>query len=106
MLGKKVTWSSQSAGYTKEKTGFVVLVVPANRIANIMWEDLPEEERLKYTKPKKLFASTMRTVTSYVVAVPTPSGKGRPNLYWPLTSTLRFESGGPCARANFGADET
>ena len=87
-VGDIVTWESQGRGVKKAKTGKIVLIVPANRIANIMWHELPEAERKKYTVPKKVFHTAMRTEDSYVVAV-LKDAKSKPQIYWPHAKSLK-----------------
>jgi hypothetical protein len=67
-----VAWSSQAAGSWKEKRGEVVKVVPAG--AKV---------------PEGYGVYGARDHESYVVRVPSKSGRGRGTYYWPVVSKLK-----------------
>lgn len=100
-VGDQVTWTSQSMGVWKEKTGTVVAVVPAGFYLHCpRWsgpqqfkEDLRELgiEEPGHFNGRKIGSSNRRDHESYLVAVPTPSGRGRPRLYWPRVTDLTEE---------------
>lgn len=77
-VGDKVQWTSQAGGYTKTKTGTVMVVVPAQTSPHEV--HLPE---VPCTLTKGIGMST-RLHESYLVHV-----QGRRELYWPVVSLLR-----------------
>lgn len=92
-INETVKWTSSAAGTTKTKRGDVVAGVPSwvsvhRRI--LLTELLGESWQSKY---KPMLDSTVsllpRDDVSYLVAVPTKSGRGKLKLYWPRVSQLR-----------------
>jgi len=73
VVGEKVKWSSQASGFTKEKVGTVVAVVPAG---DFVRDHIPAGCMIDST-------SSTRNHDSYLVRV----GKRR-KLYWPLVKYL------------------
>jgi len=73
-FGDKVKWSSQANGSRKEKTGIVVEVVPAGR----------------YPSGVGHADGRPRDHESYLVKVPTKSGKGMGKFYWPRVKDLKL----------------
>lgn len=84
-VGDKVRWTSQSQGYVREKRGKVVAAIQAHEHPMETAAQLAEtgfnDAWIAYSLP--------RNHESYLVAVPTKSGRGKPRLYWPLVSLLR-----------------
>jgi hypothetical protein len=75
-LGDKVTWTSQSQGYWKTKTGRVVGVIPAGfRPHRANWR-----KYFNHNKP-----GGPRDHESYIVYA-------HPHYYWPRVSKLRLEA--------------
>lgn len=92
-IGNKVKWTSQAGGNTKTKHGVVVAIVPAlDRIHNVVRPFLNPGNIPKIRKYKEAFdaASYPRDHKSYVIEVPSVSGKGKSTLYWPRVSQLKF----------------
>lgn len=79
-LGDHVTWTSQAAGCTRTKTGLIEEVLPPMI--------MPNRKRFE-----RLYRSSgvggPRDHVSYVVRVPTKSGRGVGSLYWPRASALQ-----------------
>ena len=85
-IGDIVAWRSTSNGVEKEKRGKIVNIVP------------PHKGPLKYIVEAKeetgaSFSSTAgygmsRDHESYVVHVPSKTGKGKGTLYWPKVRNL------------------
>ena len=85
-IGDIVEWKSQAGGYSKRKRGTIVNIVP------------PHKGPLKYIVEAKeetgaAFSSTAghgmsRDHESYIVHVPTKTGKGKGTLYWPKVRNL------------------
>ena len=82
-VGSIVQWSSQAGGVWKEKQGKIVAVVPdqANPINSGAISSFRDTHRIR------LGGGMGRNGESYLVEVLAP-GKGKPSLYWPLTSKL------------------
>ena len=80
-VGDKVAWRSQSSGFTTNKIGTVVAVIPSgvDRRGHV-----PNE----YQFCEQMFNALFRDGESYIVHVPTRSGKGHGQLYWPRVSGL------------------
>jgi hypothetical protein len=87
-IGSIVKWSSQAAGCWKEKQGKVVAVVPARDPLGCFVGPFNDTHRFRLGK-----YAFCRNAESYLVEVPAP-GKGKPSLYWPLTSKLTEVIGG------------
>ncbi|MFK4705658.1 hypothetical protein ABIC83_002497 [Roseateles asaccharophilus] len=73
-LGQAVAWTSQSAGYVKEKSGVIEQVVPAG--------SKPDQVRFP-SLYKGAGVGAARDHESYVVRV---KGKG---VYWPRVNQLK-----------------
>ena len=85
-VGDSVTWKSQANGSSKEKTGTVVEVVPANR----QLKERGWEERFPchvYDVSALDAGGQARQATSYLVAVQTQDKKQK--LYWPRAHGLK-----------------
>ena len=82
-LGDAVTWTSQSAGVVKNKTGIVEQVVAP--------KTYPDRERFVqlYRGPG---VGLSREHESYVVRVPGKTAKAAGKLYWPRANTLAHAS--------------
>lgn len=78
-VGDKVRWVSHARGRWKEKVGEIIEVVPPNHGVVL------SKYRGKYIL-SRFGKSNPRLHTSYVVAVPSKSGK--PKLYWPRANQL------------------
>lgn len=86
-IGQTVEWSSQANGTRKQKRGVVVAVVPRDRTPRTVIPTSPA-----IPQSYKLILDTRsgsRNHESYIVAVPSKSGRGKVQLYWPRTSALR-----------------
>ena len=89
-IGDIVAWRSTSNGVEKEKRGKIVNIVP------------PHKGPLKYIVEAKeetgaAFSSSAgpgmsRDHESYIVHVPTKTGKGKGTLYWPFVKKLQITS--------------
>lgn len=87
-IGETVEWSSSAAGTTKQKRGVIVAVVPADYIKMtvlLLGADYASRYSIQFDGHTCLY----RFKESYLVAVPTKSGRGKAKLYWPRTSALR-----------------
>jgi hypothetical protein len=73
-IGDKVQWTSQSAGYSKTKSGVIVAIVPIG---------YPPQASLLDNYELKSVPGMCRDHESYLVAV----GKSK-RLYWPRVSNL------------------
>ncbi len=82
-LGDTVTWESQSGGYSKKKTGKIVVVISPNVDPGDVGARFPDELWLKNP-------GMPRSHESYLIHIPTPSGRGRGKLYWPVVSLLKL----------------
>lgn len=83
-IGDKVTWSSQSAGFYKNKVGVVVALVPSRQSVNPVLASAGIRGRIKNP-------GAARDHMSYVVR-----SEGR--LYWPRVNQLRpLAEGEPAA---------
>ena len=86
--GDHVTWSSQSGGYSKRKVGTVVSVIAARCPVAEYNDDAVEE-----TGARGLDCPGMaRDHESYIVHVPTKTGRGKGKLYWPVVNKLKLAS--------------
>lgn len=91
-IGQKVAWTSGAAGYSTQKTGTIIAIVPAK--VDPFRKDgkdyvLPGGQRIPYARTR-YGGGIPRDKISYIVQVPNPKG---PHLaesyYWPLVSVLR-----------------
>lgn len=80
-VGDKVAWTSQSGGFTTNKIGTVIAVVPDG-------EDRRGRVPNEYQHCERMFDALFREGESYIVHVPNRSGKGHGKLYWPKVSQL------------------
>lgn len=85
-IGDKVEWTSSAAGTTKTKQGSVIAVLPEGG----MPRDVIRLEEQRLYKVMVDARSLYRNHESYLVSVPTKSGRGRPRLYWPRVSALKL----------------
>ena len=83
--GEKVTWFSQAGGNTRQKTGYIYAEVPARTDAG----DLIRAAEVAGTHRSTYGGGIPRNHTSYLVVVPAKTSKGKPILYWPVTSKLK-----------------
>lgn len=83
-VGDGVTWTSQSAGHTRTKTGIVEQVVPIKA--------MPDRQRFErlYKGPG---VGLPRDHVSYVVRVPGKTAKSAGTLYWPRVAGLQRVEG-------------
>ena len=95
-IGQKVTWNSGGAGHSKQKTGTIIAIVPANVDPFRMdGKDyiIPGGRRIPYSRTR-YGGGIPRYHVSYIVEVENPKG---PHLattyYWPLVSALRAVDG-------------
>ncbi len=82
-IGDAVEWASQAAGRTTTKRGVIAAVIPAGMRARDCLKGLQ----------KQCYASETcipRNHESYVVHVPSKTGKGAGKLYWPRVKHLRL----------------
>ena len=77
-IGDKVTWTSSSGGSTKTKTGVVEAVIRPG--------SLPSQEQ----RAEADAYGMARDYESYMVRVPSKTGKGRGKLYWPIANKLKM----------------
>lgn len=75
-VGDKVIWNSHAQGAWTQKAGTVVAVVPPHT-------------RVQSLVPQVRDPGGPRDHESYVVNVPTPSGKGIGTFYWPRVNNLK-----------------
>lgn len=80
-LGDPVIWRGQSGGYTKVKAGVVVAVIKPGEMPS-------RDDFLSLYRTSGI--SSSRLQTSYVVHVPTKTGKGAGTIYWPRPNALKF----------------
>ena len=86
--GDLVTWSSQAGGYAKRKFGTVVSIVPKD-MPVFQYNALAMED----TGARGLDCPGMaRDHESYIVHVPTKTGRGNGKLYWPAVNKLQLTS--------------
>lgn len=81
-VGDKVRWQSQSSSSMTEKVGEIVAVVPSNESLRYFRTIIGKYRRLG------VFGMS-RNHESYLVAVPSKTGRGKPVLYWPRVRHLR-----------------
>lgn len=86
-VGDRVRWVSQSQGYVREKGGEVVAVVKAGESVRPYVNRL-EREGYNPRPMQGWWNLPPRKGTSYLVGVPTKSGRGRKRLYFPVASLL------------------
>lgn len=84
-VGSTVSWTSQSGSYSKTKTGKIVAVVPAGEFVNRIAKGLGD----KYKPSSTAGFGFRRDHDTFLVAVPSKSGKGRETLYWPRMQHLQ-----------------
>lgn len=86
-IGDKVWWFSQANSTLKRKQGEIVRVIPAfTALTESEGRELAQQYAVNHTLYGML--GVTRKVESYFVAVPSPSGKGKPRLYWPRVQYL------------------
>lgn len=76
-VGETVKWTSQANGNVTEKVGVVEAVIPPRQYLN-------EAQRRQVDAP----CGARRDMESYLVRVPTKSGRGKGRLYWPHARLL------------------
>ena len=88
-IGKKVTWTSQSGGYGKTKTGEVL-----GRLEN--WEDLNLvvdawlKKKDVMISQSNVHGARISEASRYVVVIMSP--KGHPHIYTPHVSVLERQN--------------
>lgn len=88
-IGDWVQWESQAQGTWLEKVGQIVAIIPA-RVAYWEWYQTSrpagfnDDNFIVHTD----LGSTMRSEQSYLVAVPSKTGRGKKHLYWPRAWAL------------------
>lgn len=77
-IGSDVHWESQAGGFSKVKSGVVEEVIPPNTY-------------LTHEQKKKCNASSgaIRKTVSYIIRVPSETGKGNGKAYWPNQNLLK-----------------
>lgn len=83
-VGDRVTWTSQSQGTARTKTGEVISVIEPKVDPKHEVFDLVQTGRHRGAYG----GGWPRNHRSYLVLVPCPNG-GRPVIYWPRVSKLR-----------------
>lgn len=86
-VNEKVSWESQSAGSTTRKEGVIIFKVPADKAATN--RELVQKYNPGHKNNMMFDGCIPRGHVSYVVSVPSKSGKGKPKLYWPKVSQLK-----------------
>lgn len=86
-IGDKVRWKSQSGGSWTVKEGEIVGIIPAN--THIPRDIIPPFDTSEYWAWEKRFLKMFdgilpRKHESYLIAIPSKSGKGKIKLYWPV----------------------
>lgn len=99
-IGDMVTWTSQSGGYTTEKTGVIVGVVPPHhRLSLHNYAGFKEDQNgfyRKYNTGPIDSCGLSRDHESYLVAVKTgKTDKAKKTIYWPIVSLLKRINGEP-----------
>lgn len=90
-LGDHVNWESQAGGSTKKKSGTVHYIVPKGSAATDRFH-VEKYNPGYYPKHKQMFDGTIpRDHESYVIIVPSKSGRGKCKLYWPHVSKLQVQ---------------
>lgn len=95
MLGDAVTWTSQSQGVIRTKTGTVIGIVPPNVSP---WRILEKQgAALTALDGSYLDGAYVRSVESYLIRVAVFTDHGKPRrrsrVYWPLVRLLRKVEG-------------
>lgn len=85
-VGDWVSWESQAAGSWTEKRGQIVAEIPAG-ISFWQWKANNGFDTSKYGRGWDS-ETNQRKEVSYLVAVPSKTGRGKPKLYWPLAWKL------------------
>lgn len=86
-VGDRVVWTSQSRGYTKQKTGFIVASVPPTVSPRKVQLELLKAYDGRVRGVPALGLS--RNHESYFVLVAASGmGNARPRLYWPEVARL------------------
>ena len=85
-IGEFVAWRSTSNGSTKEKRGKIVSVVPPHGKPDKYIEDATEGTGASFSSSAG--PAMARDHESYIVHVPTKTGKGKGTLYWPKVRNL------------------
>jgi hypothetical protein len=81
-IGTTVEWSSQAQGGWKTKRGVICAVIPAGADVKAHLSGLQKTQA-------KGWGLMGRRGESYVVHVPSKTGKGMGKLYWPHAGLLR-----------------
>lgn len=95
LLGDSVTWTSQSNGTTRTKTGTIVAVVPPNVTLTKVFAQRADLNQHNYNLDNipSLYYTYCRPRESYIIAVTmltrTGKRKARPQLYWPRVAWLQ-----------------
>lgn len=79
-VGDAVTWTSQSSGYTRTKTGVIEEVVPT--------KGMPNRERFEQLY-RAAGVGAPRDHVSYVVRVAGKTSKSAGTVYWPRVAGLK-----------------
>lgn len=87
-VGDPVFWKSQSGGYSKEKFGNIHYIIPPNE--SVLTQNHSNNFNPGYYgKYTQMFDGGLpRDHESYIVIVPSKSGKGKSKIYWPRVSAL------------------
>lgn len=96
VVGDEVEWTSQAQARVKTKRGVIVFIVPpavhpwaSGDHLGLYGEPDHPANAFNPAPMRGAMYSLTRRHESYIVAVPTKSGRGRPRLYWPRVSQLR-----------------
>lgn len=80
VVGDSVTWTSQSSGYTRTKTGLIEEVVPP--------KGMPNRGQFPHLY-RGAGVGAPRDHVSYVVRVPGKTSKSAGTVYWPRSAGLK-----------------
>lgn len=89
-LNDQVIWESQASATTKEKRGRVIAVIPKG--------DVPTDRKtLEQLNPNLKYREQFgygqgRDHQSYIILVPSKTGRSKPTLYWPRVKHLRLRT--------------
>lgn len=94
IVGDKVSWKSGAGGYSKEKHGVVVRVIPPNISPTQLIHKMgtPDDKTLyeKYNLQPMNGCGYARSHESYLIAVEqTLNSRKKHKLYWPRVAQLR-----------------
>lgn len=88
-VGQHVSWSSQSHGISKYKTGYVLHIVPAWQSGHEILKASVLDVKKSYRQEFDPSQYTTRNHESYLVLVDSGSELRKPRVYWPLVRHLQ-----------------